>query len=253
MANNEVGTVQPIEEIAARLRSVNARRTNRIVFHTDAVQAAGALELDVERLGVDAMSLSAHKFYGPKGTGILYLRKATPFLPQQDGGSQERDRRAGTENVPGIVGTGLALELAEGRRPSEQRHLRALRDRLIAALQAAVPHAHLNGHPRDRLPNNVNIGFEWVDGEAILMHLDFEGIAASTGSACSSASLEPSHVLQAMGVPPDVAHGSIRMTLGKDSTEAEVDRVIEVLPRVVERLRAISPLSEAVPVRAQVR
>ncbi len=251
MANNEVGTVQPIAEIGRRLAKVNEGRTNRVVFHTDAVQAPGQLDLDVDELGVDALSLSAHKFYGPKGAGILYLRKATAFLPQQDGGSQERDRRAGTENVPGIVGTARALQLIHAERDTYRAHCRAMRDRLWAGIQREIPRVHLNGHPEERLPGCLNVGFDWVDGEAILMAIDFEGIAASTGSACTSASLEPSHVLQAMGVPVDVSHGSIRLTVGRETTAEGIDRAVAALARAVERLRAISPKTDdLVPVRA---
>lgn len=252
MANNEVGTVQPIAEIGRRLAQVNAGRSHRVVFHTDAVQVPGQLELDVDELGVDALSLSAHKFYGPKGVGILYMRKATAFLPQQDGGSQERDRRAGTENVPGIVGTARALELLHAEREAYRAHCLALRDRLWAGIQREIPRVTLNGHPEERLPNCLNVGFDWVDGEAILMAIDFENVAASTGSACTSASLEPSHVLQAMGVPIDVSHGSIRLTVGRDTSAEGVDRAVAALARAVERLRAISPKAdEAVPVRVQ--
>lgn len=251
MANNEVGTIEPIEEIGYRIKKVNAGRTSGVVFHTDAVQAAGQLDIKVDRLGVDALTLSAHKFYGPKGVGVLYLRKATPILPQQDGGSQERDRRAGTENVPGIVGTGFALELAENEREEYTAHCTNLRDRLITGIQREIPRAHLNGHPAQRLANNVNFSFEWVDGEAILLNLDFNNVAASSGSACTSASLEPSHVLQAMGVSLDVAPGSIRLTVGRDNTRDEIDETLATLKGAIQRLRDMSPLNEAVPVRAR--
>ena len=251
MANNEVGTIEPIEEIGQRIKKVNAGRTSGVLFHTDAVQAAGQLDIKVDRLGVDALTLSAHKFYGPKGVGVLYLRKATPILPQQDGGSQERDRRAGTENVPGIVGAGVALELAENEREEYVAHCSNLRDRLIVEIQREIPRAHLNGHTTERLANNVNFSFEWVDGEAILLNLDFNNVAASSGSACTSASLEPSHVLQAMGVSLDVAPGSIRLTVGRDNTKDEIDETLATLKGAIQRLRDMSPLNEAVPVRAR--
>ena len=244
-ANNEIGTIQPIAE-AARLvkdKAIALKRT--IVFHTDAVQAAGYLDLDVKTLGVDMLSLSSHKFHGPKGTGILYVKRGTPFTPQQIGGSQERQRRAGTENVPGIVGTGLALQLAASEREWLSKHTMKLRDRLIQGISQQVDHAHLNGHPAARLPNNVNFCFEHVEGEPVLLGLDFAGIAASSGSACTSASLEPSHVLVAIGRTAELAQSSLRLSLGRDNTEKEVTQVLETLPDIVRKFRAMPYLSTA--------
>lgn len=237
MANNEVGTVQPIAEIGKLLKGKN------ITFHTDAVQAAGALPLNVNELGVNLLTLSAHKFYGPKGVGILYLKRATPFLAQQQGGGQERNRRAGTENVPGIVGMTTALKLAVENLESNNRHNTQLRERLVKGVLGSVSKVRYNGHQTKRLPNNVNLSFEYVEGESILLNLDMMGVAASSGSACTSASLEPSHVLMAMGIPVEIAHGSLRLTLGASNTEEDVDYVVSLLPGIVERLRAMSPLA----------
>lgn len=235
-ANNEVGTVQPIAEIAAVCREAG------VLMHTDAVQTVGALEVDVERLGVDLLSASAHKLYGPKGTGCLYVRRGTRIESVLRGGGQERGMRSGTENVAGIVGFGVAMELAarDWRERSEQT--RSLRDRLIDGILERVPHAALNGDREKRLPNNVNILFRFIEGEAICLKLDFLGVAASTGSACSSVSGEPSHVLLALGVPPEEAHGSLRLTLGRENTDDDVDYVLDKLPGVIEELRAMSPL-----------
>ncbi len=234
-ANNEVGTIQPIAEIS---RIVKERG---VLFHTDAVQAGGSLDLDVDRLGVDMMSLSAHKFYGPKGVGVFYVRKGTSYWPQQQGGSQERGRRAGTENTAGIVGLATALKLAYDRLEERNAHAAALRDKLIAGI-CRIPGAYLTGHPTNRLPNSATFVFDFVEGESILLSLDMLGIAASSGSACTSSSLEPSHVLKAMGVPVERAHGSLRLTTGKDNTEEDIDYVLEVLPGIIERLRAMSPV-----------
>ncbi len=244
-ANNEIGTVQPVAELASVVRQRGKALGRGIAFHTDAVQAPGSLDLDVDRLGVDLLSLSAHKFYGPKGCGVLYIRRGTPLLPQQQGGSQERYRRAGTENTPGIVGTARALELAVEEQAAESRRLTNLRDRLLSGLMERVPRARLNGHPELRLPNNVNVSFESVEGEAVLLGLDFAGVCASSGSACTSASLEPSHVLSALGLPADIAHASLRLTLGRENTEEDVDYVLATLPDIVARLRALSPLARA--------
>jgi cysteine desulfurase len=235
-ANNEVGTIEPIAEIG------EIAREHEIPFHTDAVQAAGALSLDVQELNVDLLSLSGHKVYAPKGIGVLYVRKGTDLLPMQTGGGHERNLRAGTENVAYIVGLATALKLAEERREEESRRLTALRDRLIEGVLSSIPYSRLMGHPEQRLPNNANFVFEYVEGEGILLSLDMQGIAASSGSACASGSTEPSHVLLAMGVPPDIAHGSLRLTLGCENTEQDVDRLLELLPGIVERLRAMSPL-----------
>ncbi|MGQ9600357.1 MAG: cysteine desulfurase NifS [Anaerolineae bacterium] len=236
-ANNEVGTIEPIAEIG------DIARAHRIPFHTDAVQAGGSLSLDVKALQVDFMSLSAHKFYGPKGVGVLYARRGVPFLPTQTGGGHERNRRAGTENVPYIVGLATALRLAYEELEETNARLVRLRDRLIAGVLERIPDSQLTGHPTHRLPNSASFVFRYVEGESILLNLDLMGVAASSGSACTSASLEPSHVLTAMGLPHEVAHGSLRLTLGKENTEEDVDYVLEILPGIIEKLRKISPLT----------
>jgi len=243
LANNEIGTILPVAEAATLVKARAKAMGRTIAFHTDAVQGAGYLDLDVRKMGVDLLSLSAHKFHGPKGSGILYVKRGTPFTPQHVGGGQERQRRAGTENVPGIVGTAIALRLAAEEREWLSGHTRALRDRLIHGIQGQVQGAELNGHPTERLANNVNISFEYVEGEPILLGLDFAGIAASSGSACTSASLEPSHVLVATGLTAEMAQSSLRLTLGRDNTETDVDRVLEVLPDLVQRLRSMPSLS----------
>ncbi|UYU19719.1 cysteine desulfurase NifS [Methanoculleus submarinus] len=235
-ANNEIGTIQPIRAIA------EVAHDHKIPFHTDAVQAIGAFPVDVDEMGADLLALSAHKFGGPKGTGALYIRKRTHIGTFMDGGAQERGKRAGTENVPGIVGLGRAIELAVAGMPRNAPRLAAMRDRLIRGILDAIPDTRLNGHPTERLANNVNVAFRYVEGESILLMLDALGVAASTGSACTSASLEPSHVLTSCGLAPEHAHGSLRLTLGYANTEEDVDYVLEVLPGIIERLRAISPL-----------
>jgi len=235
-ANNEVGTIEPVEEIG------NIAKDAGIYFHSDAVQTAGHIPVNVDKLNVDLLSISAHKFYGPKGVGALYIRKGTSLVSFMHGGEQEKRRRAGTENVPGIVGLGKAAELAGREMGKEAERQAYLRDKLIKGLMEKIDHMRLNGHPTKRLPNNVNISVDFVEGESMLLNLDLEGICASTGSACSSASLEPSHVLRALGIPPEQAHSSLRFTLGRDNTEADVKRVLEVLPRIVGKLRAMSPL-----------
>ncbi|MFC2020611.1 cysteine desulfurase NifS [Chloroflexota bacterium] len=235
-ANNEVGTIEPIAELAGIAREA------RIYFHTDAVQAVGHIPLDVNELGVDLLSISAHKLYGPKGVGALYVRKGTRLIPFIHGGGQERGLRAGTENVPGIVGFSRAVELARQEINEEAERLTSLRDRLINGLQERIDHVRLNGHPVKRLPNNVNVSVEYVEGESMLLNLDLEGICASTGSACTSGSLEPSHVCLAMGLPHEQAHGSLRLTLGKWTEEEDINRVLEVLPGIVAKLRAMSPM-----------
>ncbi|MCY3749687.1 MAG: cysteine desulfurase family protein [Chloroflexi bacterium] len=229
-ANNEIGAIQPVAEIAAALRHHPA------LFHTDAVQAPGHLLIDVPALGVDLLSIAAHKFYGPKGVGALFVRRGARLSPQIVGGSQERNRRAGTENVAFAVGLSVALGRAEAERPTSAAHDARLRDRLIEGI-AAIPESRLNGPHRQRLPNNVNVCFAGVDSESLLMGLDAAGIAASSGSACTSASLEPSHVLLALGIKPDLAAGSLRLTTGRGNTEAEVERTLEVLHALVPRLR----------------
>lgn len=240
-ANNEVGTIEPIAEIG------QIARDHKIPLHTDAVQSFANIPINVDDLNVDLLTISGHKIYGPKGVGALYIRRRTPFLPQQQGGGQERRRRAGTENVPGIVGLSAAVSLLETLRTDYSGRVMALRDRLINGVLKNVPGTRLNGHPTKRLANNANFAFEYVEGESILLNLDFAGIAASSGSACTSASLEPSHVLLAMGIEPQIAHGSVRMTLGIENTEADIDYVLQVLPPIVERLRAMSPLASSPP------
>jgi cysteine desulfurase len=235
-ANNEVGTIQPLAEIG------EIARGRGVPFHTDAVQAGGALDLNVDRLNVDLMSLSAHKFYGPKGVGVLYARRKTKFWATQTGGAQEHRQRAGTENIPYIVAFATALRLAQSRAEEENRRLIALRDRLINGVLERVPESSLTGHPTQRLPNSASFVFKYIEGEGILLNLDALGVCASSGSACTSASLEPSHVLQAMGIPVGVAHGSLRLTLGKSNTQEDVDFVIEHLPGIIHKLRQISPL-----------
>ena len=236
-ANNEVGTIQPIAEIG------EIARAHKIPFHTDAVQAGGAVELDVKAQNVDLLSLSAHKFYGPKGVGLLYARRGVPLVPTQTGGAHERNRRAGTENVPYIVGLATALELATQELESSNARITELRDRLIAGVLDRIPDSQLSGHPTKRLPNNASFLFKYIEGESILLNLDMLGVAASSGSACTSGSLEPSHVLMAMGFPHEIAHGSLRLSLGKENTPDEVEYVLEVLPGIVEKLRQMSPLS----------
>jgi len=235
-ANNEIGTIEPIAELGA------IARKHRIPFHTDAVQAIGHVPIDVKAENIDLLSLSAHKFYGPKGVGVLYIKKGVKIDNLIHGGGQERRRRAGTENIAGIVGLGKAIELATADIEGHNRKIRSLRDRLLTGILAKIPNAHLNGHPEKRLPGNINISFEFIEGESMLLWLDDEGICASTGSACTSGSLEPSHVLLATGLPVEISHGSLRLTLGDVNTDADVDVVLEALPKVVARLREMSPL-----------
>lgn len=235
-ANNEIGTIQPIKEIGKICREKG------VLFHTDAVQTTGHVAISVTELNVDLLSSSGHKFYGPKGVGFLYIRKGTKIIPFIQGGDQERRFRAGTENTPGIIGLEKAIEIAESEMAEEASRLIPLRDRLIQILSETIPDCRLNGHPTRRLPNNVNLSFAYVEGESMLLNLDLEGIAVSTGSACTSSSLEPSSVLLAIGLPPETAHGSIRFTSGKWTTSEEVDRVLEVFPKIVAKLRLMSPL-----------
>jgi cysteine desulfurase len=238
-ANNEVGTVEPIGEIGKVAREAG------VYFHTDAVQTVGHIPVNVDELKVDLLSISAHKLYGPKGVGSLYVRKGIKLVSLIHGGAQERNRRAGTENVPAIVGFGKAIELAGRAMDKEAERLSYLRDKLIKGLVERIDHIRLNGHLRKRLPNNVNVSVDFVEGESMLLNLDLEGICASTGSACSSSSLEPSHVLLALGLPPEQAHGSLRFTSGRENTEEDIERVLEVLPRIVAKLRGMSPLFKA--------
>jgi len=243
LANNEIGTIQPVRDIARAVRQEAKRLSRDIVVHTDAVQAAGFLDIDVKGLEVDLMSLSAHKFHGPKGVGLLYVRRGTPFEAQITGGGQERERRSGTENVPGIVGMAEALRLASMERETLSARCQVMRDRIIEGMRERTGRVKLNGHPTRRLPNNVNVSFESVEGEPVLLGLDFAGICASSGSACSSASLEPSHVLLALGLPADLAQGSLRITVGRETTDEDVDYLLDVLPDLVGRLRAMPSLS----------
>ncbi len=235
-ANNEVGTIMPIPEIA------KVCREKGVLFHTDAVQAVGHVPIDVKAMGIDMLSLSAHKFHGPKGVGALYLKKGIRLPSFIVGGEQEKGRRAGTENVTGIVGLGAAIELAVAGMTESAAHMTLLRDKLIEGILATIPEVKLNGHPTRRLPNNANVSIKFIEGESILLMLDMNGIAASSGSACTSGSLDPSHVLLAMGLTHEVAHGSVRLTLSDDTTEEEIDYVLKTLPEVADKLRFMSPL-----------
>ncbi|MFH1856999.1 MAG: cysteine desulfurase NifS [Candidatus Omnitrophota bacterium] len=235
-ANNEIGTIQPIEEIS------KITRERGVYFHVDAVQTFGHINLDVDKLGVDLLSVSAHKLYGPKGTGAIYIRKGTKITPFMRGGGQERNLRASTENVAGIAGFSKAVELALSDMEEEVARLKQLRDYLIKGILEKIEDVSLNGHPELRVPNNVNVCVKYIEGESILLNLDAEGICASSGSACTSGSLEPSHVLLACGVSPEIAHGSLRMSLGASNTKEDVDFVLEVLPPIVRKLRLMSPL-----------
>ena len=254
--NNEVGTIQSIEEAVRVVKAKNPRT----VFHTDAVQATGMLDINVDRLGVDLLSIGAHKFYGPKGVGALYVRQRTPIQWQQLGGGQEKNRRAGTENVAGVVGMAEALELAYEELDARNAHARDLRDRLLIGIPERIPYVHITGRAPDsvrmgaprsvrpdpveglrRAPNNFSACFEYIEGEAILIALDLAGVAASSGSACTSGSLEPSHVLTALGVPEDLARGSLRLTVGTDNAPEQIEHVLEILPGIVSRIRSLSP------------
>lgn len=235
-ANNEVGTIMPIEQIGETCKKYG------VLFHTDAIQAVGHVPVDVEKMHIDLLSLSGHKFHGPKGVGALYVRKGVRIPALILGGAQERRKRAGTENVPGIVGMGKAIELATAELEDNAAKMKVLRDRLIFGIPARIPDVKLNGHPTERLPNNVNFSIRFIEGESILLMLDLNGIAASSGSACTSGSLDPSHVLLAMGLPHEVAHGSLRLTLSEFTTPEEIDYVLDTLPPIVEKLRAMSPL-----------
>jgi len=237
-ANNEVGTIQPVAEIGRIAKAAG------VYFHTDAVQTVGHVPVDVDKMNVDLLSMSAHKLYGPKGIGALYIRGGTKIIPILHGGGQERQGRSGTENVPGIIGFSSAAGLAQAEMEEEGRRLTVLRDRLIKGILGAIDHTRLNGHATSRLPNNVNISFEYVEGEAVCLNLDLAGICAATGSACSSESMEASHVLLAMGLSPELARGSLRLSLGRWSTEEDVKQVLQALIPVLSRLRAISPLAK---------
>ncbi len=237
-ANNEIGTIQPIAEIG------EIAREKGICFHTDAVQTLGHIPVNVDELNVSLLSLSAHKFYGPKGVGALYIRKGTRIETFLHGGDQEKGRRASTHNTPGIVGLGEAIELCRDKMAEEAKYQISLRDKFIKAAAKEIPESYLNGHPLKRLPNNVNISIRYIEGESILLNLDMLGIAVSTGSACTSSSLEPSHVLLAIGLTHEVAHGSLRVTLGRWTKEEDINYLLECLPKIVEKLRAMSPLYE---------
>lgn len=236
-ANNEIGTIQPIKEIS------KIAHEHDILMHTDAVQSVGKIPVNVDDLGVDMLSISGHKIYGPKGVGALYVRKGTKLQSLVQGGAHEFGKRAGTENIPGIVGFAKAIELADQRLSEDEKHLINLRDTMIKKLLDSIPYSYLNGHPTQRLPNNVHIRFNFVEGESLLMLLNIKGVDVSTGSACSSKSLEPSHVLMALGIPSEEIHGSLRITMGRENTMDEVDYVVENLIEIVKKLRAMSPIT----------
>lgn len=239
-ANNEIGTIQPIAQIAELCKE------RGVYFHTDAVQAIGNIEIDVNEMNIDLLSMSGHKFYGPKGVGALYVKKGVKLASVMHGGAQESKRRAGTENVAAIVGMGKAIEIASLNIEESNRKLINLRDRTIKGIMERIPYVRLNGHGQQRLPGNVNIAIEFVEGESMLLMLDNKGIAASSGSACTSGSLDPSHVLLAIGLPHEIAHGSLRLTFGEDNTDDDVDVLLDTLPAIVEKLREMSPLYEEV-------
>lgn len=236
MANNETGNIYPIVEL------VKIAKERNILFHCDAVQSPGKIEVDVKKLGVDMLTISAHKIYAPKGVGALYIRKGLRIDPLITGGHQEKNRRGGTENVIGIVGFGKACEIALKEINEVPQKVKKLRDKLEKGIVERIPDVKVNGHPEKRIPTTLNVSFLYVEGESILLHLDMEGIAASSGSACTSGTLDPSHVLLAMGIPHEIAHGSVRFSLGRETTEEDIDKVLEVLPPIIERLRSFSPL-----------
>lgn len=244
-ANNEIGTIQPIQEIGALAREKG------IYFHTDAVQAIGNVAIDVEKLNIDLLSLSGHKFYGPKGAGALYVRKGVKISSFMHGGAQERGKRASTENLPGIIGLGKAIELAAQNMEDYNKKLLDFREKTIEGLMAKIPYIRLNGHRTNRLPGNVNISFQFIEGESLLLMLDLVGVCGSSGSACSSGSLDPSHVLMAIGLPHEIAHGSLRLTFGEENTQEDVDFILEEIPKIVSRLRDMSPLYEAIKNKKQ--
>lgn len=246
-ANNEIGTVEPIKEIA------EIAKKHKVLFHTDAVQALANINIDVKDLGIDMMSMSSHKIYGPKGIGALYIRKGVVIDNLIHGGAQERKKRAGTENIPAIVGFGKACELAEKNFDNHVKHLTTLRDKLINGIEEAIPYMRVNGHRTDRLPGNANFAFKYIEGEGMLLLLDHVGIAGSSGSACTSGSLDPSHVLLAIGLPHEIAHGSLRLTVGDFTTEEDIDYIIEQLPMIVERLRSMSPLYDEAKANGEVK
>ena len=238
-ANNETGTIQPIEEIG------EIAREKGILFHTDAVQTVGKIPVNVNKMNVDLLSLSGHKIYGPKGIGALFIRKGTKIVPLHHGGHHEKNKRAGTENVPGIVGIARAIEIAKDEMPREKEKLSKLTEKLKNGIFERIKDVKLNSHPEKRLPNTLNVSFKFIEGESIILNLDMLGVAVSSGSACTSGTLSASHVLLAMGVDPAVAQGSVRFSLGKDNTEGDVDFVLENLPKIVEKLRKLSPLTDS--------
>lgn len=233
--NNEVGTIQPVKKIA------DICRERGVYYHSDAVQAVGKVDVNVKTLGVDLLSLSGHKFYGPKGVGALYIKKGVKFFSLLHGGGHERGRRSGTENVAGIVGLGEAARLAQLEMKDDEKRIRALRDKLETEIKGKIPEVKINGHPEERIYNTLNVCIKYIEGESILINLDFEGICASSGSACASGSLEASHVLLAMGIPAEIAHGSLRISLGKHTCDQDINKILTVLPPIVEKLRRISP------------
>ncbi len=235
-ANNETGAIEPIEELSKIVKEKG------VYFHTDAVQAGGKIKIDVNKLGVDLLSLSAHKFYGPKGVGVIYIRRGVRLTPLAHGGHHEKARRAGTENIPGIVGLAKALEIAYGDMEKEEERLKSLTTSFFKKVSEKIPDVFLNGPPQKRIPNTVNLSFKGVEGESIILNLDLKGIAVASGSACTSGSLEPSHVLSAMGVAPDLAQSSLRFSFGRSNTMEDVDYVVEALPEIVSKLRAMSPI-----------
>ncbi len=235
-ANNEIGTIQPLEQIGA------IAKKHGVLFHTDAVQAYGHIPLDVDKMHIDLLSASAHKFHGPKGVGFLYVRKGVRLLPFMDGGAQEKKKRAGTSNVPGIVGLGAAAEWAEKHMDENMRAVSVVRDHLIERIENEIPYVKINGHRTERLPGNVNVCFRYIEGEGMLMLLDARGICASSGSACTSGSLDPSHVLLAIGLPHEIAHGSLRLSLSEETTMEDADQVVDALKEIIPTLRAMSPL-----------
>ena len=238
MANNEIGTIMPIAEIG------RIAKEKGVIFHTDAVQAIGMMEIDVNEMNIDLLSLTAHKFYGPKGAGALFVRKGVKIAPFITGGAQERNKRAGTENTAAIVGLGAAIELATRDIKGTTERLKAIRDRYINRVLSEIPHSRLNGHPTERMASNANISFEFIEGESLLLMLDMKGICASSGSACTSGSLDPSHVLLAIGLKHEIAHGSLRVTFGEKNTIEDADRIVDALVEIVARLREMSPLYE---------
>jgi cysteine desulfurase len=235
-ANNETGTIEPIEELSG------IAKEKGIYFHTDAVQSTGKVRIDVQRLGVDLLSLSAHKFYGPKGVGSIYIRRGVRLTPLAHGGHHEKARRAGTENIPGIVGLAKAMEIAHRDMEKEEERLKNLTNRFFEKVTERIPDVFMSGHPEKRIPNTLNLSFKGVEGESIILNLDLKGIAVASGSACTSGSLEPSHVLSAMGVAPDLAQSSLRFSFGRSNNREDVDYVVEVLPEIVSKLRAMSPI-----------